>query len=392
MGIAGKQTAAGSEVVRYLAGQQGRYLADLRVLTALEAGTLNKVGVDAVQDWLQGRLAGLGFACTRDRQPRLGDNLLGTLRGRGGVRVMLLGHADTVFPVGTAAARPLRVEGNKILAPGACDMKAGLLTGLYAVEALQHVGFDGWGALHFLCVCDEEIHDRCSIPLIRETARQADVAFTLEPARANGDIVTERKGSVWCTVEVVGKAAHAGVEPEKGRSAIVAILRHLEAIDRLNGCRPGVTVNIGHIEGGTQPNVVAEHASAYLDLRTWRDADMLYVLDAIRGQLAQPVLPGTSATLTVTLENAMPAMERTPAVERLEALAQEIAADLGFTVKGASTGGASDASFVAAEGVPVLDGLGPIGGLGHSADEYVELDSIVPRTALLAKMIAGVSG
>jgi glutamate carboxypeptidase len=301
---------------------------------------------------------------------------------------MLLGHADTVFPVGTAAARPLSIVGNKIMGPGACDMKAGLLAGLYAVEALLHAGFDRWGAIHFLCVCDEEIHDRCSIPLIRQVARESDVAFTLEPARASGAIVVERKGCVWCTVSVAGKAAHAGVEPEKGRSAILALIRHLDAIDRLNGLHPGVTVNIGHIEGGTQPNVVAEHASAYLDLRAWRNDDMLQLLDAMRSQLAQPVLPGATATLTVTLENAMPAMERTPAVERLEALAQAAAAELGFTVEGARTGGASDASFVAAEGAAVLDGLGPIGGLDHSPEEYVELDSIVPRTALLAKLIA----
>lgn len=377
-------------LIDYLQAQQERYLADLRTLTAMEAGTLNKPGVDAVQEWLQARLEGMGFTCTRDRQERLGDNLLAVHRGRGTERVMLLGHADTVFPVGTAAARPLSIQGNKVMGPGACDMKAGLLTGLYAVEALLHAGYDGWGAIHFLCVCDEEIHDRCSIPLIRQVARESDVAFTLEPARANGAIVVERKGCVWCTVEVQGKAAHAGVEPEKGRSAILALIRHLDAIDKLNGFRPGVTVNIGHIAGGTQPNVVAEHASAYLDLRAWRDADIRDLLDAMRKELAQPVLPGAAATLTVTLENAMPAMERTPAVRRLEALALAAAAELGFGVEGASTGGASDASFVAAEGTPVLDGLGPIGGLGHSPEEYIELDSIVPRTALLARLITKV--
>ena len=218
----------------------------------------------------------------------------------------------------------------------------------------------------------------------------SDVAFTLEAARANGDIVTARKTAVWGTVEVQGKAAHAGVEPEKGRSAILALLRHLAEIDKLNGFRPGVTVNIGRIEGGTQPNVVAEHALAQIDLRAWRNEDIPPLLDAIRRQLQQPVLAGTTATLHVTLDTAMPAMERTPAVERLEALAQVAAQEIGFTVEGASTGGASDASFVAAEGIPVLDGLGPIGGLDHSPDEYIELDSITPRTALLAKLIAGV--
>jgi len=383
-------TVAASALLDYLSAQQERYLADLRTLTAIEAGTLNKPGVDAVQDWLQARLGGLGFDCTREPQPTLGDNLLAVRKGKGEQRIMLLGHADTVFPVGTAAARPMSIHGNKIMGPGTCDMKGGLLTGVYAIEALDQAGFTGYGAINFLCVCDEEIHDRCSIPLIRRTARTSDVAFTLEAARANGDIVTARKTAVWCTIEVHGKAAHAGVEPEKGRSAILALLRHLAEIDKLNGFRPGVTVNIGRIEGGTQPNVVAEHALAHVDLRAWRNEDIPPLLDAIRHQLQQPVLAGTTASLTVTLDTAMPAMERTPAVEQLEALAQAAAREIGFTVKGASTGGASDASFVAAEGIPVLDGLGPIGGLDHSPDEYIELDSITPRTALLARLIAGV--
>ena len=377
-------------ILAYLERHLDQYLVDLRTLTAVDSGTQHKAGVDAVQNWLQDRLEQLGFACQRDRQPTSGDNLLATRPGQGGRRIMLLGHADTVFPLGTAAARPLTIQGSKILGPGACDMKAGLLTGLYAIQALDEAGFQAYGSINFLCVCDEEVHERCSLPLIRQVARQSEVAFTLEAARANGDIVTARKTAVWATLRVHGKAAHAGVEPEKGRSAILGLLRHLQAIDKLNGMHMGVTVNIGRIAGGTQPNVVAEEAVAELDLRAWRTQEMLDLVDALRTEVASPALPGTRVALDVDVSIGMPAMERTPAVARLEALAQTLAADLGFTVKGASTGGASDASFVAAEGVPVLDGLGPIGGLDHSPDEYVELASIVPRTALLARMIAAV--
>jgi len=377
-----------AQILSYLQDHLDDYLADLRTLTGVDSGTLLKPGVDWVQDWMQARLEGLGFAVERLPQERLGDNLLGRRAGAGGKRVLLLGHADTVFPAGTAAARPMSIHGNKIMGPGTCDMKAGLLAGLYAVQALDAAGFRDYGAIHFLVVSDEEIHDRGSLPLIRRTARESDVAFTLEAARANGDIVTARKTAGWATGRGEGKAAHAGVEPEKGRSAIVALMRHLLAIDALNGFRPGVTVNIGRIEGGTQPNVVAEAARAELDLRAWRDADIPTLLDAIRAQVSTEVLPGTRATLDVKLEGAMPAMERTPAVAALEAATQRLAGELGFAVAGASTGGASDASFVAAEGVPVLDGLGPIGGLDHSPDEYIELDSIVPRTALLARLIA----
>uniref|UniRef100_A0A7C1FQH7 M20 family peptidase n=1 Tax=Caldilinea aerophila TaxID=133453 RepID=A0A7C1FQH7_9CHLR len=376
------------EILTFLQEHLDEYLSDLRTLTAIDSGTLYKPGVDAVQSWLQERLQAMGFQVERIAQARLGDNLLARREGEGGKRILLLGHADTVFPVGTAAQHPMQIDGNLLRGPGVCDMKGGLLAGLYAVRALDALGFRKYGALQFLIVSDEEIHDRSSIPLIRQVAKASDIAFTLEAARANGDIVTARKTALWCTVHVRGRAAHAGVEPEKGRNAILALIRHLLEIDKLNGFRPGVTVNIGRIEGGTQPNVVAEEARAELDLRAWRNAEILEVLDAMRAQLVRPALEGTTATLDVNLDSAMPAMERTPAVAALETLAQQIAQRLGFTVKGASTGGASDASFVAAEGVPVLDGLGPIGGLDHSPDEYIELDSIVPRTALLALLIA----
>ena len=187
-----KQALAG-RVLAYLETNLDDYLTDLRTLVAMEAGTTNKPGVDAAQDWLQDRLTAMGFVCQREEQPVLGDNLLAIRTGSGKRRVMLLGHADTVFPVGTAATRPMSIQGNHIMGPGTCDMKAGLLAGLYAIRALDAAGFDGIGAINFLCVSDEEIHDRCSLPLIRQTARQSDVAFTLEAARANGDIVTARK-------------------------------------------------------------------------------------------------------------------------------------------------------------------------------------------------------
>lgn len=377
------------QVQRYLATHLPHYLDDLRTLVSIDSGSDHKTGVDTVVDWLLTRLTTLGFTVERHSQPVLGDNVRATLRGRGTQRILLLGHSDTVFPVGTAAQRPMQIVGSKVLGPGVCDMKGGLLTGLYAVQALQAADFAGFGELVFLCVSDEEIGQRGSVPLIRETARQVDAAFTLEAARANGDIVTARKTVRWATLEAVGKAAHAGVEPEKGRNAILALARHLDALDRLNGFRPGVTVNTGVIEGGRQPNVVPDYAKAGLDLRAWRQVDMDDLLAAIRAQLATPTVPDVQMTFSADENSGMPAMERTAQVVALESLTQQVAAALGFTVNGAATGGASDASFVAAEGTPVLDGLGPIGGLDHGPDEYIEVESIVPRTALLAGVIMG---
>lgn len=377
------------QVQRYLATQLPSYLEDLRALVSIDSGSDHKIGVDTVVDWLLARLTTLGFTVERHSQPVLGDNIRATLRGRGTQRILLLGHSDTVFPVGTAVQRPMQIVGSKALGPGVCDMKGGLLTGLYAVQALQAAGFAGFGELVFLCVSDEEIGQRGSVPLIRETARQVDAAFTLEAARANGDIVTARKTVRWATLEAFGKAAHAGVEPEKGRNAILALARHLDALDRLNEFRPGVTVNTGVIEGGRQPNVVPDYAKAGLDLRAWRQVDMTDLLAAIQAQVEKPTVPDVQMTLNADENSGMPAMERTPQVIALETLTQQVAAALGFMVNGAATGGASDASFVAAEGTPVLDGLGPIGGLDHGPDEYIEVESIVPRTALLAGVIMG---
>jgi glutamate carboxypeptidase len=185
----------------YLETHLPRYLDDLRALVSIDSGSDDKAGVDTVVEWLLGRLSSLGFTSERHAQPLLGDNVRATLRGEGTKRILLLGHSDTVFPKGTAVQRPMQIDGLKILGPGVCDMKGGLLTGLYAVEALQNAGFTDFGEIIFLCVSDEEIGERGSVPLIRETARRADAAFTLEAARANGDIVTARKTVRWCTIE-----------------------------------------------------------------------------------------------------------------------------------------------------------------------------------------------
>jgi glutamate carboxypeptidase len=376
-------------IVTFLETQLQAYLDDLRTLVAIDSGIRYRAGVEAVNLWLEKRLSRLGFQVERPLQTEVGDALLARRTGSGPGRVLLLGHSDTVFPVGTAASRPMSIERNIILGPGTCDMKAGLLSGLYALEALQATGFTDFDQILYLTVPDEESQPRYAIPLIRSTARRADVVLTLEAARANGDIVTARKTNRWYTLELFGRAAHAGVEPEKGRSAILALAHLMVALDRLNRLRPGVTVNLGVIEGGTLPNVVADYAKVQLDLRAFTEADMQHLLAAIDEVLTQVSVPDVRIR-KIEEEGHTPAMERTPAVIQLEQLVQQLAQELGFTVKGASTGGVADGSFAAAEGVPVLDGLGPVGGLDHSPNEYIELNTIVPRTALLAKLIAAI--
>ncbi|MGH2604694.1 MAG: M20/M25/M40 family metallo-hydrolase, partial [Dehalococcoidia bacterium] len=228
------------------------------------------------------------------------------------------------------------------------------------------------------------------VPLLMAEGPRHDVILTLEAARENGDVVTARKAVRWFTVEARGKAAHAGVEPEKGRSAILAMAHFITQAFRLNLLRDGMTVNPGEIGGGGDPNTVAAFAKARFDLRAWSNADLDELDRRFRQIAANPSVP--DVTLTVTLEpgSNCPAMERTPGGMRLAEQAIRIAAGLGFPLKGAATGGGSDISFAGHRGTPGLDGLGPVGGLDHGPDEYILLDSIVPRTALLAKLMMAV--
>lgn len=377
-------------IVSYLEQHLDDYLADLRHLAGIDSGTDDKVGVDAVQSWLEANLRASGFAVERIRQERWGDDLIARREGAGTARVMLLGHADTVYPKGTAARRPLTLVGDRLMGPGTCDMKAGLLTGLYAVRALDHAGWDGYGAITFIVVSDEEIEERHSADLLKSEGPKHDAVLTLEAARENGDIVTARKATRWLTVAVTGKAAHAGVEPEKGRSATLALANVIVETFKLNGMKDGMTVNPGRIEGGENPNIVADHARALFDLRAWSVADLNELTDAFRQTAAKPWVPDVRVEVLADGGDGMPAMERTAGTIRLEQHAIRIAGELGFPLKGAKTGGGSDVSFACHTGTPGLDGLGPIGGLDHGPDEYVLQSSIVPRTSLLAKLLQAI--
>ena len=369
----------------HLERQLPRYLADLQRLVAIDSGTYDVEGGNRVNDWLAARLSAAGFAIQRYPQSDTADHLLARRAGTGGARILLLGHSDTVYARGTAANRPLQRVGDRLLGPGTCDMKAGLLSGLYALEALLAAGFDGFGELSLLCVADEEVDERNSIDLIRESVRGLDAVLTLEAARENGDIVTARKGNVVLRVEAMGKSAHAGVEPERGVNAIMGLLPRLQSVNALAKPADGITINIGVIQGGEAANVVPDQARAVIDIRAFNAAELDATVAAIEGIFAAPNPDGVRFRTGHRL--ASPPMPRTADVARLERLAIFAAAKLGFALRGAATGGAADSAFAAAEGVPVLDGLGPVGGLDHGPDEYILRSSIVPRLALLADLI-----
>jgi glutamate carboxypeptidase len=372
----------------------GRYLEDLRALVGIDCGTYLVEGVNRVADHLQERFTAAGWAVERiPHRPepgadRFGDILVATLEGPevGGPRVLLVGHMDTVFPEGTAASRPFRIEGSRAYGPGVSDMKGGLLAGLHAVTCLQDLEAGGFGSITYVCNPDEEVGSPFSGAVIRERARRADVCFVLEGARENGDIVSARKGVCDLRIRYRGRAAHAGVEPERGRSATLQAAHTTVALHQLNGRWPGVTVNVGVIRGGIRPNVVAEECELHVDVRGPTAEAFEAALAEVERLARSTAVPDVETE--VQRRSGFPPMEKTAATGRLVERARRIASELGFDVVDAATGGASDANAVAALGVPTLDGLGPVGGADHSPGEWLDLDSVVPRTALLAGMIA----
>jgi glutamate carboxypeptidase len=362
------------------------FLQDLKALVSVDCGTANKAGVDWVGNWVAERCTAWGWEVERLPQSEYGDLWKTRLRGKGSGRILLLGHLDTVYPDGTAAARPMRFEGEKLLGPGVCDMKGGLLIGMYALRALQLAGFEDFEELAFFFSSDEEVSSEVSKPAYLAAARGIDAALILEAARPNGNIVSSRKGSGNFRLRVSGRSAHAGVEPEKGVNAVVELSHRILALQKLDGLAPGVTVNATMIGGGTASNSIPDSAWVDVDVRVMDRQGAQLVHKALEEMIAQPSnVAGAQASLEGDFH--YPPMERTPAVAFLAGLAMQSAAALGFQVSEAATGGASDASNLAALGVPVLDGLGPVGGMDHSPEEYILPESIVPRSAMLAGLM-----
>jgi glutamate carboxypeptidase len=366
-----------------------RFLSELETMVNVDCGSYTPAGVNRIADLVTDALRAYGAETERiahhpdEGSPQLGDLVVGRFAGDG-PRILLIGHMDTVFDPGTAAQRPFRIDGDRALGPGVTDMKAGLLAGLHAIGALHETGERP--AITFVANPDEEIGSPFSTSVIRELAPGHDAVLVLECARANGDIVSARKGIADYELTLVGRAAHAGVEPEKGRSAILEAAHQVLALHALNGRWPTVTVNAGVIRGGTRPNVVAERCELQIDLR----AATTDAFDAAAAEIeriaATPTIKGVHVELRRIAGH--PPMEKTPASAGLVADAVTIAAALGFDLADAATGGASDANTTAALGIPTLDGLGPVGGDDHSVDEWLDVRSIGPRTTLLAALMA----
>jgi glutamate carboxypeptidase len=296
---------------------------------------------------------------------------------------LLLCHMDTVWPAGTLAARPFRVEEGRAYGPGSYDMKAGIVIAEFALRAVRDLGLRLPRPVLLLLTADEEVGSKVSRPLIEEMAHRSQYVLVLEPSLGTGALKTARKGVGRFTVEIVGRAAHAGVEPEKGLSAVLELAHQIVYLQGLADAGQGTTINVGVVRGGTRSNVVPAYAEAEVDVRVWTMAEAGRVTEGIKN--VQPHIPGIQLRVQGGLGR--PPMERTTASAVLFRRAQEIGRQLGLDLGETSTGGGSDANFTAALGIPTLDGLGAIGDGGHADHEHVLIDSLPERAALLTALL-----
>ena len=329
-------------------------------------------------------------AIQRVDAPGFGQHLV--IRAFGGQddagTILIVGHSDTVHPVGSIADRPWRVEGNRIYGPGIFDMKANCALVVAALHAFDDLGIVPRCGVTVALTCDEEVGSFTGWPLLEGLARGRTVqcGLVLEPPIPGGSVKTGRKGTGMFTMKVEGRAAHAGLDPEKGASAVLELARQIERWQSLNDLGGGITVNVGVISGGTRSNVVAAEAQAEIDVRFSTAEE----LKAIEHAVLRIKPFDERVTVTVTGGINRPPLERTPQVVELYELAKTVATSIGFDLQETQVGGASDGNFLAAMGIPILDGLGIDGDGAHAAHEHIVIDDIPRRGALLAGLIASI--
>jgi glutamate carboxypeptidase len=356
-------------------------LETIETLAGLESPSTDKAAVDRCGEEIAARLGRTGATVERIAQPVRGDHLVARLPGYG-APVMILGHFDTVWPIGTLARMPVRREGDRLFGPGTFDMKAGIAIALAALDALR-VERAAHPPIVVVLTSDEEIGSGTSRALIEAEARGCRAVYVLEPALPGGALKTARKGCGEFELVVHGVAAHAGLDPGKGASAIHELAAQIIAIEQLQDLPNGISVNVGVVSGGTRPNVVAEEARAIVDARAPTKAAAARVESSMRN--LKPVRAGTRLTVNGGFER--PPMERTPATGELFARARAVASSLGRELGEGSAGGGSDGNFTAAVGVATLDGLGALGDGAHAAHEHVDIPSLPWRAALLAGLL-----
>jgi glutamate carboxypeptidase len=369
----------------YCQGELGGMLEFLRRSVEIESPSNWKPGLDRLAHFLAGEFRQRGGKVQLMEHPAAGSAVLAEfwVSKRKQKPILLLGHLDTVWELGTLAQMPFRVRGGRAFGPGILDMKSGIVIGLWAIRALQALGISPAGPIHFFLNSDEEVSSIAFRKEILAAARRARAVLVLEPAAAGGALKTARKGVGEFKITVHGRSAHAGVSPVAGVNAIMELARQLFTIQAMARLRQGLTINVGRIEGGSRPNVVPERATAWIDVRIPRLRDRAIIEEKIRG--LRPFDSGTQLEIEGGINR--PPMEREMAAA-LFRKARAVGRAMGMDLTEASTGGGSDGNFTAALGVPTLDGLGAVGDGAHARHEHILISELPRRTALLAGLLA----
>ena len=377
-------TSRADAILGWLGQRETESIALLQQLVNQDSGTYDRAAVNRVGDVLADAYADLGFSVQRISQPEFGDHILASRPGTdAGKSLLCIGHMDTVFPAGAAAARPFRIRDGRATGPGVVDMKGGLTVLIFALRALAATDSPAVGTLgcSILINSDEEIGSPTSRQAFVDLARRHQAAVVLEPARPNGECVIGRKGVGHFRLEVFGRQAHAGSQPELGINAIWELANKVCALQALNDPGRGTTVNVGVVRGGERTNVVPDYAFADVDLRIWSSEEADRVSRAFRDIAERTTIPGARGALGG--EISMPPWPTNDGTRRMLALLNDAGSGIGLAFAGVTTGGGSDGNRTA-EIIPTLDGLGAVGSKMHSPDEYLEVSSLRERAALLA--------
>jgi len=381
-------TGTETAVLDWLAAQHDAMLDLVRSLVDIDSGSYDKAGVDAVGTRLGGFLTEHGVCFSVIPNDRFGDAIRAQVDNVAGkpsnAPVLLLGHRDTVFPKGEAGRRPFRVADGRGSGPGCCDMKAGVVINAFVLAAFARFTAAP-SPITALFTADEEIGSPSSKALIMEEARPARAVFNSEPGRPGGGVVTGRKGGKFMRLDVIGKAAHAGNNLADGISAIEELARKIVKLHALTDLPNGISCNVGTIAGGQTVNTVAPHATAEVDLRFIDPQEGARAFRALEAIVAEANVPGTRASLEIT--GAFEPLVQSDASRRLFEHYAACARALGQTVEGIFAGGCADSGFAASVGAPTVCAVGPIGGRAHAPEEYLEVNSIVPRAQALALAI-----
>lgn len=374
-----------TKILEYMHEQESELIRITRALVEAESPSAEPESHDEVRRVLRLALADVGYHSRESGAPDRPRHVFAVpaSRARGRASQLLLGHYDTVWPIGTLNERPFSVEGNIIRGPGAFDMKAGLAQVMLALGAVRDLGLLAPIVPIVFVNADEEIGSRTSTRYIRWLAEHADRALVMEPALGQrGDIKTERKGIGRFTITVYGKAAHAGLDPEAGASAILELSHVIQTLFALNDVEKGITVNVGTVDGGIQPNVIAPHGKAVVDVRVPTVEGGMEIERKIHA------IKATTPNVRLQIEGSIgrPAMQSTPRNQRLWEVAQRAGAELGLELHAARSGGGSDGNTTS-QYTATLDGLGAVGDGAHAAHEHLLIDRTLERAALLTMLL-----